>query len=163
MGIIDSLFKSLSKKKEERLEFQNELGSFSFDTNVNWYEGSIDWLDEKCNVYLNTDSDEKEIIEKYMEILRQLCSSTENWDKMVREFASKELTNLANEWQQEEDKEAEKITEEVFRKRMIIDSIVIFDDGEVEFYFGDDDMFWGHTIVVYGNISGELDRADIAG
>lgn len=156
----------LDRVREEYIKpvyVENELGLFTLNKELHWFEGEIEWITEKCVVYLNVDSSEKVTAELSMEILHKLCNTSEKWDKTIREFASKELTDLANDWQQEKDNEAEEITEEVFRKRMKISSIVIEADGEFEFGFEDDDMFWGHTLVVYGNISGELERAEMEG
>ena len=162
----DVYHSALDKVREEYIKpvcMENELGCFTLNKELHWFEGKIDWLNVVCDVFLNTDSDEMETAKCSMEILHKLCNTSEKWDKTIREFAAKELTALANEWQQEEDDETEEITEEAFSKRMKINSIVVEADGEFEFEFEDDDMFWGHSIVVYGNISGELDRADIAG
>ena len=41
--------------------------------------------------------------------------------------------------------------------------IAIEADGSITVYYDDDDMFWGHTIVVSINQNGEMTDADIAG
>ena len=42
-------------------------------------------------------------------------------------------------------------------------NINISDDERFCIYFDDDDMFWGHTITVYGNLNGKLKDATIEG
>lgn len=46
---------------------------------------------------------------------------------------------------------------------MIISEIDIYKEGDMEIYYCDDDMFFGHIIIVYANISGEMSDASIAG
>ncbi len=36
-------------------------------------------------------------------------------------------------------------------------------DGDFAAYYDDDDLFWGHVILVEGNINGEISDAYIAG
>jgi conserved hypothetical membrane spanning protein len=46
---------------------------------------------------------------------------------------------------------------------MSITNINLSDDESFCIYFDDDDMFWGHTITVYGNLNGKLKDATIEG
>ena len=48
-------------------------------------------------------------------------------------------------------------------KRIEISELSISADGDMEITYLDDDMFGGHWIVVYANISGELKDANIEG
>ena len=63
----------------------------------------------------------------------------------------------------EEGEEADPITEEDFARRIVISMIAIEADGSITGYDDDDDLFWGHTIVVSINQNGEMTDADIAG
>ena len=49
----------------------------------------------------------------------------ESWDKSMREFAAKELTGLANEWQADDDekKNADPIAEEGFAQRITLSEL----------------------------------------
>ncbi|PIE48042.1 MAG: hypothetical protein CSA42_00840 [Gammaproteobacteria bacterium] len=38
-----------------------------------------------------------------------------------------------------------------------------YNDGSFTVVFEDDDIFWGHIIIVSGHIDGELEEASIAG
>ena len=74
--------------------------------------------------------------------------------------------NLANEWQSEysnDEESVESITQEDFMKRIEISELSISADGDMEITYLDDDMFGGHWIVVYANISGELKDANLEG
>jgi len=39
----------------------------------------------------------------------------------------------------------------------------VHEDGEFEFWYDDGDLFWGHVILVDGNIQTGLSQASIAG
>lgn len=53
----------------------------------------------------------------------------------------------------------QEITKEAFAKRITIDSICFDEGGVFTVYFGDDDMFWVHSVVVYGDVeNGHLRR-----
>lgn len=143
----------------------NEIGHFELNRDYGWFEGKINWLGEECRVMLDTDCDGGDTADKAMEGLRSLAADLSGWDKKVREFAAAELTELANEWQEsdEEDEEPHEITQEEFARRIEISEIIIDAEGDMEITFYDDDMFWGHYVVVYGNVSGELERAQMEG
>lgn len=51
----------------------------------------------------------------------------------------------------------------MFIEYMELDTIRVYSDGDFNIFFFDGDMFWGHSIVVSGNINGELTSAEIAG
>jgi hypothetical protein len=46
---------------------------------------------------------------------------------------------------------------------MKLSSISVYPDGDFDLFFDDGDMFWGHSIIVTGNINGEFSSAEIAG
>ena len=85
------------------------------------------------------------------------------WIEQLKAFAAGKLTDLANKWQKGEDATAPEITPERFAERMCITELVLFDNKRFCIYFDDDDMFWGHAITVYGNLSGQLEDATIEG
>ena len=56
------------------------------------------------------------------------------------------------------------ITEEIFSKRISISEFTIDAEGDyTSYYDDDDDMFYGHVIVIDGNLKGGMRSADIAG
>ena len=168
MGIFNKIF---DKKKSDRNHMEstdpifidNELGYFSLDRESNCFQGKIDWMDSKCDVQLRIEPGETEIAQGVVDILIKLHNYANEWDLKVRKFAAKKLTELANDWQSDIDIDSKEITKEEFEKRISLYAICIDADGELEFYFDDGDMFAGHTIIVYGNISGELECAEIGG
>ena len=89
----------------------------------------------------------------------------DKWDKEIRAFAAKALTDNANDWLQdslEDDEEFVEITKEKFAERMVLNSIG-FDENGFEVFYDDDDMFWGHSILVDGTLENGIEQAYIAG
>ena len=62
----------------------------------------------------------------------------------------------------EDDEEFVEITEEKFAERMVLNSIG-FDENGFEVFYDDDDMFWGHSILVDGTLENGIEQAYIAG
>ena len=56
-----------------------------------------------------------------------------------------------------------KITEEGFAQRLDLTSIALNPDGPFSAYFDDDDMFFGHCVVVYGTLVDGVTSAVTAG
>ena len=101
-----------------------------------------------------------------MEVLRKLVDDLDQLSLKFCKFAAEKLVNLANEWQSEycgDEEGAESITQEKFMKRIEISELSVSAEGDMEITYLDDDMFGGHWIVVYANISGELKDANIEG
>ena len=95
---------------------------------------------------------------------KKLVSEREAWDKAMREFAAKKLTELANEWmaEDEENKAAEPITEETFAKRITLSELTIT-SGICHRCYNDDAMFWGHDVEVSGSLKKGITYTNLAG
>lgn len=157
------------------------LGRFTLDREYGWFEGNIDWMGNTLTVQLETDEDNDSTANGAFEALKNIASDIGGWDEKIRRYAAEELTELANEWNEEEydedDEEDEyeeeydedndeiggAITEEDFAKRIEIDSIIFHCEGSFEITFNDDDMFFGHWVVVYVDEQGMFERADMEG
>ena len=95
-----------------------------------------------------------------------MAANAVEWDCRVRDCAADELLEGANDWQADSDDEGEEsveITREDFKRRIGAPSIHLYGDGTGDFGFGDDDMFYGHFIVVYFDENGEFTEATIEG
>lgn len=141
------------------------LGEYTLDRHLSWFEGEIQRPEIECTVYLETDEEDGETAEKSLKVLRDLYNDFENYDEKFRSYAAKELTELANDWlEDEEDSEdIEEITEKDFAERIEISELTVSPDGDLTIYYNDDDMFWGHAIEVRANIDGTIDCADMVG
>ncbi|WP_373426576.1 DUF2262 domain-containing protein [Microbacterium trichothecenolyticum] len=99
--------------------------------------------------------------------LRGLLADLPDVDDRWRAFAAEKLTDLANEWQEEdEDDDAPDpapITRETFAERIRLSELGIAADGSATPYYDDGDLFIGHVIVIDLQADGSLTDASIAG
>ncbi|WP_160676315.1 DUF2262 domain-containing protein [Clostridium sp. C8-1-8] len=156
----------LEKILEESMKpvFYNDelLGQFELNKSVKIFEKEIQWAGEEGS--LSFDLDEEDNMEASLETARVLFKDQKNWDNKIRSYAAEKLLDLANEWLQDNDEaKIDEITEEMFVNFMELESITVYPEGKFDMFFFDGDMFWGHCIIVTGNINGEFDSAEIAG
>lgn len=139
-------------------------GELLLDKSLGMYDGEGTWNGGSCRIHLDVDGEGMETAEDSVHTLQKLMEHCADWDKKARRFAAKELTELANDWQDEsgEEEEAE-ITEEEFAERLHISEVCVSVDGDFEIYYDDDDMFWGHVVVVSGNIDHGISDATMEG
>ncbi|WP_353095647.1 DUF2262 domain-containing protein [Tissierella praeacuta] len=133
------------------------------DKSLGMFDGDCKWNGERCMVHLDVDEDGAETAEDAIVTLAELLSHSKIWDDQARKFAASELAEMANEWQPEDEENALEISKEDFEKRLTISELCISIDGDFEIFYDDDDMFWGHVIIVSGNIKKGLEDATIAG
>jgi hypothetical protein len=161
--ISNSELEDLQEYYRKPVVIEHKLGTFTLEREYSWFEGIIDWMGEEANVYLCMDEDGNDTANDAIARLEKLIEDVKGNDFKFREFAAKKLTDLANDWLEESDEEEhEEITEQEFAKRIYISEISIEDDGMTIFFY-DDDMFWGHIIMIYVDENGELKSANIAG
>ena len=141
------------------------LGTLKLNRDYEMLDGEILWNGEEVSLSLEIDLDEEETWDTARRLARKFMADHESWDKSMREFAAKELTELANEWQADDDekKNADPITEELFAQRIALSELSLTYEGNFTAYFDDDDMFWGHTVEVCGSLEMGIERANIAG
>src|SRR3954467_7230172 len=95
------------------------------------------------------------------EAARTLWAQQGDWNRRIRELATRELLDLKNSNWLAEDEPV--ITADDFTDRMRLESISVNGDGSFEFFHDDGDLFWGHTIIVGGNLRDGPTSAQIAG
>ena len=137
------------------------LGEFELDRVVKFFEKEISWAGEEGTLYFDWDEDEN-IMKSALETASILFKEQDEWMTKIKVFAAKELVELANDWLQDDDENAV-ISKEMFKDYLEFDSMTVYPNGEFEIFFFDGDMFLGHSIIVDGNIDGNLTSADIAG
>lgn len=145
------------------IEINNKMGFFKLNRQYGWFEGTINWLDNNCNILLNIDVEDGITADNALDTLSKLIQDNKTWDSNLRNFAAEELIHTCNVWRFEEDENATDITKEEFAKRISLNTINIYNDGTIEFEFYDDDLFLGHSIIINANINGKMISADIAG
>lgn len=125
--------------RDEKLgdvEFKNDRGDFHANITV----GSTDW-----DVSLVSDDNNLRTADRASAAFLRVRPKLEQLEKRIREFAAEKLTELANDWREEE---GEEITKEAFARRITPTFIEFSDDGTFIVMCDDDDMFLSHVIVI---------------
>lgn len=145
----------ICKKLEEYLDnFQeNDKANREYaakeliETAKDWAEEELIDLDDYIDDYLYGEKEEK--VEAFKEKWKDSDEATEEiWQKR---------------WETGENTEDKGLTESSFAKRIKIESIDIYDDGSLELFYNDDDIFYGHVIVIKIESDGTFSNCDIAG
>lgn len=158
-NVAEPRLEAIREKYLAPVSIEDRAGTFCLNRKYDWFKGQIDWLGTPMEILLDKDSD-SDTAEKALRTLHLFLDDAEKWDKILRDYAAQQLTELANDWRQEDDPE---ITEEEFSKRIGIPKFHINDEGGFEAEYEDDDMFGGHWVVVYGDEDGTLKEAQIEG
>lgn len=163
--------------KDERLEellreFQKPVtirpagcSELVLDKSLGEFDGDCLWNGEECMVHLDVDGEGFETADESLATLAELMQHSGMWDDRARQFAAVRLVDHANDWKQEDsgEEDFEEITKEEFAGRLSISEICASPEGEFTFYYDDDDMFWGHVVIVSGNLKDGVTDADFAG
>ena len=139
------------------------LGELALDKDYDTFEGVVPWRGEDIDISLEVDSSSEETWTAAVAAMKQMVADQDAWDRDMRTFAARELTELACEWRESADEEVPEITEESFAQRLDLTSIAMDPDGSFSAYFDDDDMFFGHCVVVYGTLADGVASAVMAG
>lgn len=137
------------------------LGSFQLDKKYSSFQGSVELHGSTLVVHMHVDIQNEKSWNEALCNLRTLYTQLEKQGDDFRFFAASQLTELANDWLQDEN--ADEISEEDFAGRMALTSLSINADGDYSVYYSDDDMFYGHAITVSGNIGSDFESANICG
>ena len=156
--VRDDRFESIKEEYLKPVVINSKFGEFQLNRNYDRFEGVINYLEEKCYVYLNVEEGAT-TAEVQLNKLDEIFHNLADWDKNVKEYAVDQLLELANEWQ-EDDTE---ITKEQFIQRIGVPSLDINEDGSVEVRFDSDEMFTDHGILVEIDENGEMNGATIEG
>ena len=127
------------------------------------FEGGISWWGEDIDTSLEVDSSSEDTWTAAVAAMKQMMTDQDRWDRDMRAFAARQLTELACDWRESGDEEVPEITEESFARRIELRSIAMDADGSFSAYFDDDDMFFGHCVVVYGTLVDGVTSAEMAG
>jgi hypothetical protein len=135
------------------------FGTLTLDRRVDWYEATTTWSGAPVRLSLPAMDDEQ--LEAALACAVELWNAQSSWSERVREFAADKLLGLKNgSWLGDDDDE---VTRDEFKRRMVLRSITVHPEGEVEFWHDDGDLFWGHSIHVSGSLQDGPTDADIPG
>ena len=139
------------------------LGELTLDKDYDTFEGVIPWRDEDIDISLEVDSSSEDTWTSAVVAMKHMVADQDAWDRDMRTFAARELTELARDWRESADEEVPEITEESFAQRLDLTSIAMDPDGSFSAYFDDNDMFFGHCVVVYGTLADGVSAANMEG
>ena len=140
-----------------------ELGELSLDKDLDMFEGGISWRGEDIDISLEVDSSSEDTWTAAVAAMKQMMTDQDRWDRDMRAFAARQLTELACEWRESADEDVPEITEESFAQRIELTSIAMDADGSFSAYFDDDDMFFGHCVTAYGTLANGVTAANMEG
>ena len=156
-----NLFDSIIEENCKQLSIQDGDDVFEYNRRFNEYTGKVIIGDKTIEVSLNAERDTTDAT-KSLETFKKIRSDFQNFYGKVLTNCAEEMTKLANSWR--EDGDTHEITKEEFKQRIDKDSFdLVIIDTSYMIYFGDDNMFWGHSIVYNGNIETNRYDATIAG
>ena len=139
------------------------LGELTLDKDLDMFEGEVLWRGEQICVSLEVDAANEDTWADARRAMKTMLADQERWDRDMRAFAARELTELACEWRESADEEVPEITEESFAQRIELRTIAMDVDGSFSAYFDDDDMFFGHCVTAYGTLTDGVAAANMEG
>lgn len=150
--------------------FLEGFGEMTLDKEFNMFCGKTLWNGFECSVSFDTDDDNENTAKEASRTACSLLADCKNWDEKARKYAAHLFAEDATEWKMDSDefagvdcKDIPPISEEEFANRLTISEICISNDGSFQFYYDDDDMFWGHVVIVRGDLETGLEGGEIAG
>ena len=139
-------------------------GSFTLDRSNDIFKSEISFGASEIALELTTDVPYGETADKALEALHRLYSDLPAVDERLKKYAAEIDTEHANDWNADEEPEKQhEITAEEFAKRMTLCMVSIENDGSASFWYDDDDMFFGHVIVIEVDSSGTPSEPKLMG
>jgi hypothetical protein len=124
------------------------FGTFTLDRRLNWFETQTEW--NGVAIKLTLDIDNWQDSETILTSARTLWGSQGEWEGRCKDKAVDRLLELKNSsWLDDQESE---LSAEQFKAKMILESILLHPDGSFEFWYDDGDLFWGHAIMVEGDL-----------
>jgi len=156
------VLEALLEEYKRPVVMQDELlGELTLNKQFSCFEGKADWQKRSIRITLEVDKDSEESRTDAAAAMRKMLEAQDEWNRNMCAFAAQELTALANDWQEEDD--APEITRQAFAERIKLMTLVMEDDGSFMAYHDDDDMFFGHSVTVYGNLESGMKSAVMEG
>ncbi|MGO2112866.1 MAG: DUF7021 domain-containing protein [Pseudoclavibacter sp.] len=149
-----------------------DVGDFELERSIGVFSGRVLCAGSEVTVMLAIDEDSIEGAETCrgaLSRLVELVAAMPDVDARRRAFAASKLTDVANDWQHDDENlpAPEPITAEAFAQRIRLKNMTIAANGSATTYYDDDDdddgRFRGHMILVGEAPDGTLADADIAG
>ncbi|SUO95706.1 DUF2262 domain-containing protein [Suttonella ornithocola] len=134
------------------------LGQFEWDKHYKGASGEVDWLGNEICLYIDEVDDTMSEAEIFS-FAEEVVANAAEWDEKARTYLAEKLLESANDWAEEG---APELTAEQLSKRVSLSELSI-GGTEMTFFYDDDDIFYGHSILVEVDENGTLYDAYIAG
>ncbi len=150
-----SPFVSLIKEYTAPVVIEDPLGRFALDRRWNWFEGTIQWCSEPCQVLMDVPEGSSDCSDS-LSLLRKICADIPSFDRKVRRQICDQTFDLLAEWYDKE------ITEQEYMQKIGMPSIQI-EDGRICFSFDCGELFAGHILQADVDPDGNVLDTDLAG
>ena len=154
----DDLNAIVAKRKRPLTITDGLFGEFELDEYMDWYEGIITWGALQVKIYV---SDDESARQHEFAVLKQLWTKLDEYDRLFKDAIAIELLASKNNAWLSDNETA--LTAEEFKERLQLHSLQVAPNGDYKLSFDDGDLFWGHWIIVSGNIISGIDKISVAG
>lgn len=151
----DELNARLNELLKPVVRTDEKFGEFILDRSVTIFSTKTTWLGRSVELCLWLDEENE--FENARTAAHALWSEAVKWNSLVMDCLARDVLCLKSEDWPEDD--GSTVTREQFESRISLKSITVRPDGAFDFWFSDDDLFWGHDIAAMG----KLDSSDLSG
>lgn len=135
------------------------LGSLTLDRRIRSFQGRAAFCGRDVRVSLDAETDTA--MHKALAHAHSIWRDQVRWQRdAVASAVAGLLETMNDNWLPEDESE---LSGEEFGERLTLEDISVDEDGSLSFWFGDGDMFAGHSVCVTGSIAEGFDHAEIAG
>ena len=127
-----------------------QRGDFLLNRQYKWYEMKT----PDCGFTLDADEGSDETCEAALAAYKKHEMNMPELDRQLRAYAAGHMLDTANDWLGDADEEP--ITAEQFADRITLSELAFRNDGSIEAYYDDGDIFWGHCIIVRMDKNGNI-------
>jgi hypothetical protein len=139
-----------------------QFGKFTLDRQLNRYSTTTEWNGKELSLDLETvSSDDDEFPQQALECARAFWQDREEWTRKVNAKILSALLELKNTMWLHEDESP--LSQGEFLGCLIMHSISITPKGSFSLWYGDGDVFAGHSISVRGSLAEGVRRASLEG
>ncbi|HEY4371812.1 MAG TPA: DUF2262 domain-containing protein [Burkholderiales bacterium] len=135
------------------------FGACTLNRMIKWFDAGGRWMDRRIAVHLS--APDVDALPEVLGHAHAIWAEQARWNQDLIDRCAADLLALKNDTWLGDDETA--FTAETFKARLSLQSLTVESDGSFSFWFDDGDLFWGHAIVVGGDLKQGIARADIAG
>lgn len=137
-----------------------QLGPLTLDRQLDWFAAKLPWRGGEIDLYLPAGSDDRP---RMLTQARGVVATLADWDARARQRIRQDLFELYNDTWRNEETDPTPITEAVFDARLVLSSVDVGEENGLTFWYGDGDLFAGHSIEVSGDLTDGFTSANLAG